>query len=152
MPVKKKSTRRMKGKTAKQFALKEWFTDLSIFWKSMIVGIVSVGAVIGAYQQIQASIVSKTEIKNLETINNIVHKKMENVHDKDIAEVSSAFQNYQIRQEIRSVDKDIKVTEVENKKNPSEDKERELNRLKIQKEELQRDLDDVKMRQRQQTK
>jgi hypothetical protein len=128
-----------KKKPIKQNSIKEWFSDLSTFWKTIIIGISSLTLVIGTYQKVQSSIATKAEVKCLDA-----------THNKDVAEISSSFQRYQIRQEIRETDKDINKLELEKKRNM--EKEIELKRLKLQKEELMRDLDEIKNEQRKQIK
>ena len=123
---------------------------MSIATKGVIGAILGVAALVGVVKGLDARIASKVELTTVVEENKVRHIEINNVHNKDTAELSTSFQVYQVRHDIRDTDRQIYELEQQYKKSPSIDREKELLRLKAQKEELLRDLEETKGRQRQQ--
>lgn len=113
----------------------EWWKKLPDVWKSITVIITGTVLVIGTFQGVNAYFAKQCEFEE--------YKKKSSI---EIAEVSQSFQRYQIRQEIRANTSEQYEVEKKLRTVPTETDRKRLKQLQMEKEELERNWQEIKLK------
>lgn len=111
----------------------EWWKKLPDFWKVVTTVITGIVLVIGTFQGVNAYFTKRCDFDE--------HKIK---HNKDIAEVSESFRRYQIRQEMRTNNSEQYEVEKKLRTQPTEEDRARLRKLQLEKEELEKDWQEIK--------
>jgi hypothetical protein len=120
----------------------EWWKKLPEAWKMVVTIVTGIVLVIGTFQGVNAYYTKRCDFDE--------HKVR---HNKDIAEISESFKKYQIQQEYRGVRQDIRNNsseqyeiEIRLRELPTNKDRDRLRKLQIDKEELEKNLHEIKGR------